>query len=79
MEKVYDLHEDPWKSLLRRQKLESFKDSEILAPELTCHIIVKQNVKAEMCLLVVSQRVVIKVAYCKHHKNYGEGWEATQS
>lgn len=79
MEKIYDLHEDPWKSLLRRQKLESFKDLEILALELTCHIIVKQNVKPEMCLLVVSQHLATKGEYWKHHKNYGEGREAVQS
>lgn len=80
MEKIYDLREDPWKSLLRRQKLESFKDLEILALELTCHIIVKQNIKPEeMCLLVVSQHVVIKGEYWKHHKNYGEEREAMQS
>ena len=79
MEKIYDLHEDPWKSLSRRQKLESSKDLEILALELPCRIIVKQNVKAEMCLLVVSQHVVIRGEYWKHHKNYGEGREATQS
>lgn len=79
MEKIYDLREDPWKSLLRRQKLESFKDLEIPALELTCHI-VKQNVKPEeICLLVVSQHVVIKGECWKYHKNYGEGREATQS
>ena len=44
MEKIYDLHEDPWKSLSRRQKLESSKDLEILALELPCRIIVKQYI-----------------------------------